>query len=116
MNILKISQFIYDLSVIRSWNEPVLSNKGKVCCSRKRWGSLMGFEPTTFTLQVRCAIYCPTPPTNIVEPRKIHYRFNKCPHVLHPYPLVRAIGPVELYMTFMNFSCCFAIESNQPAA
>jgi len=30
-------------------NQPVLSNKGKVSCSRKQLGPLMGLEPTTFT-------------------------------------------------------------------
>ena len=34
---------------IRSWNQPVLSNKGNVSCSRKQ-GPLMGLEPTTSTL------------------------------------------------------------------
>ena len=36
---------------IRSWNQPVLSNKGKVSCSRKQRASLMGLEPTTNTLR-----------------------------------------------------------------
>ena len=45
-----------------SWNQPVLSNKGKVSCSRKQRGSLMGLEPTTSTLRVRRATHCATPP------------------------------------------------------
>ena len=36
-----------------SWNQPVLRNKGKVSCSRKQWGPLMGLEPRTSTLRVR---------------------------------------------------------------
>mgnify|MGYP000488247438 CR=1 FL=1 len=32
---------------IRSWNEPVLSNEGKVSCSRKQRGPLLGLELTT---------------------------------------------------------------------
>ena len=32
---------------IRSWNQPVLSNKGKVSCSRKQQGPLLGLELTT---------------------------------------------------------------------
>ena len=32
---------------IRSWNEPVLSNEGKVSCSRKQQKPLMGLELTT---------------------------------------------------------------------
>ena len=38
---------------ICSWNQPVLSNKGKVSCSRKQWGPLIGLEPTTSILRVR---------------------------------------------------------------
>ena len=41
---------------IHSWNQPVLSNKGKVSCSRKQRGPLMGLEPTTSTLRVRRGI------------------------------------------------------------
>ena len=47
---------------ICSWNQPVLSNKGKVSCSRKQQGLLMGLKPTTSTLQVRRATQCTTPP------------------------------------------------------
>ena len=36
-------------------NQPVLSNMGKVSCSRKQQGPLMGVEPTTDTLSVRRA-------------------------------------------------------------
>jgi len=32
---------------ICSWNQPVLSNKVKVSCSRKQWEPLMGLELTT---------------------------------------------------------------------
>ena len=32
---------------VRSGNQPVLSNEGKVSCSRKQWGDLMGLELTT---------------------------------------------------------------------
>jgi len=32
---------------IRSWNQPVLSNEGKVSCSRKQRGPLLGLELTT---------------------------------------------------------------------
>ena len=32
---------------IRSWNQPVLSNEGKVSCSRKQRGPLIGLELTT---------------------------------------------------------------------
>ena len=39
---------------IRSWNQPVLSNKDKVSCSRKQRG----------TLRVRRAFHCATPPLN----------------------------------------------------
>ena len=47
---------------IRSSNQPVLSNKGKVSCSRKQRGPLMGLEPTTSTLFVRRATHCATLP------------------------------------------------------
>ena len=46
---------------IRSWNQPVLSNNGKVSCSRKQRGPLMGFEPMTSTLRVRHVTYCIAP-------------------------------------------------------
>ena len=46
---------------ICSWNQPVLSNKGKVSCSRKQRGPLMGLEPTTSILRVRRATHCATP-------------------------------------------------------
>jgi len=29
---------------IRSWNQPVLSNEGKVCCSRKQREPVMGAQ------------------------------------------------------------------------
>ena len=41
------------------WNQPVLSNKGKVSCSRKQRGPLIRLEPTTSTLRVRRATHCP---------------------------------------------------------
>ena len=47
---------------IRSWNQPVLCNKGKVSCSRKQRGPLMGLKPTTSMLRVRRATHCTTPP------------------------------------------------------
>ena len=37
--------------------QPVLSNKGKVSCSRKQRGPLMGLKPTTSTLRVRRATH-----------------------------------------------------------
>ena len=51
-------------SRIRSWNQPVLSKKGKVSCSRKQRGPLMGLEPTTSILRYRRATHCATPPLN----------------------------------------------------
>ena len=47
---------------ISSWNQPVLSNKGKVSYSRKQRGPSMGLEPTTSTLQVRRVTHCATQP------------------------------------------------------
>jgi len=32
---------------IHSWNQPVLSNEGKVSCSTKYWESLLGLKLTT---------------------------------------------------------------------
>ena len=47
---------IYFCSIVKSRpNQPVLSNKGKVSCSRKQQGPLVGLEPTTSTLRVRRA-------------------------------------------------------------
>ena len=45
-----------------SWDQPVLSNEGKVYCSRKQRGPLMGLEPTTSTWRVRRATHCATTP------------------------------------------------------
>ena len=56
-----------------SWNQPVLSNKGKVSCSRKQQGPLMGLKPTTFTLRVRHATHCATPPLNILKSHLSQY-------------------------------------------
>ena len=36
-----------DHARISSWNQPVLSNEGKVSCSRKQQGPLLGLELTT---------------------------------------------------------------------
>ena len=42
---LNLFQFDCDYHArIRSWNQPVLSNKGKVSCSMKQRGPLMGLE------------------------------------------------------------------------
>ena len=53
--------WLWNHAPIRSWNQPVLSNKGNVSCSRKQRGPLMGLEPTSSTLQVRRATHCATP-------------------------------------------------------
>ena len=42
---------------IRSLNQPVLSNKGKVACSRKQQGPLTRLKPMTDTLQARCVTH-----------------------------------------------------------
>ena len=44
--------WLWNHARICSWNQPVLSNKGKVSCSRKQLGSLMGLEPKISTLQI----------------------------------------------------------------
>ena len=68
---------------IRSWNQPVLSNKGKVSCLRKQRWTLWyrtlvlhitsqtcsplchaALEPMTSILRVRRAAHCATPPSN----------------------------------------------------
>jgi len=46
---------------IRSWNQPLLINEGKVSCSRKQWEPLMGLDLTIDRLGVRCVTYCATP-------------------------------------------------------
>ena len=38
---------------IHSCNQPVLSNESKVSCSRIQWEVLMGFNLTTYWLQIR---------------------------------------------------------------
>jgi len=38
---------------IHSWNQPVLSNKGKISCSRKQLEPLVGLELTTDPLWCR---------------------------------------------------------------
>ena len=49
---------------ICSCNQQVLNNKGKVSCSMKQRGPLMGLEQKTSTLRVRRATHCATPPRN----------------------------------------------------
>ena len=51
---------------IRSRNQPVLINRGKVSCSKKQRGPMMGLESTTSTLRVRRATHCATPLCNAV--------------------------------------------------
>ena len=54
--------WLWNHARIRSWNQPVLSNKRKVSCSRKQRGPLVGLEPTTSELRLRRATHCITPP------------------------------------------------------
>ena len=42
---------------ISFWNQPVLGNKGRVSCSKKQRGHLIGFEPTTKLLRVMRATH-----------------------------------------------------------
>ena len=53
------------------WNQPVLSNMGKVSCSRKQWGPLMGLEPTT---PLNESDVHPTAPRR-ESPTKVHEQF-----------------------------------------
>ena len=47
-SIVKQAFFAYvNQAWIRSWNQPVLSNEGKVSCSRKQRKPLTGLELTT---------------------------------------------------------------------
>ena len=46
---------------IRSCIKPVLSNEGKVSCSRKQWEPLIGLELATDIVRVKSATYCATP-------------------------------------------------------
>ena len=55
---IALSLFQFDCEItqkIRSWNQPVLSNKVKLLAQGNK-GPLMGLEPTTSTLQVRYSI------------------------------------------------------------
>ena len=63
--------WLWNHSRIRSWIQPVLRNKGKISCSSKKRGPLMGLEPLTSTLWVRCATHCATPPPKIIS--LLHY-------------------------------------------
>jgi len=49
---------------IRSWNQPVLSNEGKVSCSRKQREPLIWLSRLTGInrLRVRRTTHCATPP------------------------------------------------------
>ena len=55
------------LSLSNSWNQPVLSNEGKLSCSRKQQEPLTGLELTTDKLQVRRSAL-PTAPLNSSYP------------------------------------------------
>ena len=57
-----ISVRLWSHARIRCWNPQQISNKGKVSCSRKQRGPLMGLEHTTSTLRARRATHCATPP------------------------------------------------------
>ena len=47
-SIVKQAMFAYgNHAQIRSWNQPLLSNEGKVSCSRKQPEPLMGLKLTT---------------------------------------------------------------------
>ena len=62
--------FVYVIHArIRSWNQPVLSNEGKVSCSRKQQGPLLGLELTTdrHPLRVRRGTHCDTPPKYVLK-------------------------------------------------
>ena len=61
-----------------SWNQLVPSNKGKVSCSKKQRGPLMGLEPTTSTLPVRRATHCVTPPLKIKKLNYYDHGFITC--------------------------------------
>ena len=52
---------------IRSLNQPVLSDEGKISCSRKQQKRLIGLVLPTDLLQVRRATHCATPP--LKQPR-----------------------------------------------
>ena len=45
-----------------SWNQPVLSNEGRVSCLRKQQEPLVGLKLTTDQLRATRATHCPTPP------------------------------------------------------
>ena len=48
-SIVKKTLFAYENHAqILSWNQPVLSNEGKVSSSRKQWEPLMGLELTDY--------------------------------------------------------------------
>ena len=62
---------IYFSSIVNSRSNPVLSNKGKVSCSRKQRGPLMGLEPMTSTSRRGRATHRATPP--ILEEITLNY-------------------------------------------
>ena len=62
---------------ICSWNQPVLSNKGKVACSRKQWEPFMGFKLITdryppITSQMRYPL-CQATPVRVGIPSLLIY-------------------------------------------
>ena len=61
-------QFVYvNRARIRFRNQPVLSNEGKVSCSRKQWWEpLVMFKLTTDRLRVRHSTHCLTRTSNYI--------------------------------------------------
>ena len=79
---------------IRSWNEPVLSNEGKVPCSRKQRGPLLGLElttdrhpPTTSQTRYPLCYAAPSYNLNFVQRFTIIVRlfFERCQQHLYKY-------------------------------
>ena len=65
---------------IRSWNQQVLSNKGKLSCS---WQQRL--EPTTSTLRVRRAMHCATPRETVTILYEMEWCWVSPIHLIYKY-------------------------------
>ena len=84
-SIMKQALFAYVNHIwICSWNQPVLSNEGKVSCSKKQWEILMGFKCKTDQLIV-----------------SLFSHFTTQPHCIFPLYLCKLI--LELLSLSLHF-------------
>ena len=79
---------------ICTWNQPVLSNKGKISCSRKQ--PLMGLEPTTSVLRVNHDLCITSQTCNPLRHTALAFISLSVAYILLPY--IRVLNMPDLYI------------------